>query len=198
MDRRQVIKNLALSFGYTIAAPTVISLLNACSNTKTTHVFNILNANQKFCISNLVDIIIPKSNIPGALDINIVEFIDIMVSETFTNKEQDIFFKGSIEFEKLFEKTFEKTISEGSQKELEQILNSYFLISEKEKNDVFNLLKKDIEKITIQKKQSFLIYKYLTTVRELCVFGYCTSKVIVEEVLINNSNLGYYKSCVAL
>ena len=98
MDRRQAIKNISLSLGYALTGSTIISLFNSCTSKNTISNFNVLNDKQRFCIENLADIIIPKSSSPGALDVNIIEFIDVMVSETLTNKEQDIFLKGSLEW----------------------------------------------------------------------------------------------------
>ena len=198
MDRRQAIKNISLSLGYALTGSTIISLFNSCTSKNTISNFNVLNDKQRFCIENLADIIIPKSSSPGALDVNIIEFIDVMVSETLTNKEQDIFLKGSLEFEKIINTTYEKDLFKVSKDEFQQVLKSYFLISEEKKNAVFSLIKEDFEKVSSTVKEKYLIYKFLITIREFSLFGYYTSQIVTEDVLKKDSHDNYYKGCVTL
>tara|TARA_R110001606_G_scaffold133029_1_gene269003 strand:+ start:371 stop:967 length:597 start_codon:yes stop_codon:yes gene_type:complete len=198
MDRRQAIKNISLSLGYALTGSTIISLFNSCTSKNTISNFNVLNDKQRFCIENLADIIIPKSSSPGALDVNIIEFIDVMVSETLTNKEQDIFLKGSLEFEKKINTTYEKDLFKVSKDEFQQVLKSYFLISEEKKNAVFSLIKEDFEKVSSTVKENYLIYKFLITIREFSLFGYYTSQIVTEDVLKKDSHDNYYKGCVTL
>jgi hypothetical protein len=198
MDRRQAIKNISLSLGYALTGTTIISLFNSCTSKNTISNFNVLNDKQRFCIENLAAIIIPKSSSPGALDVNIVEFIDIMISETLTNKEQDIFLKGSLEFEKKIITTYEKDLFKVSKDEFQQVLKSYFLISEEKKNAIFSLIKDDFEKVSSTVKENYLIYKFLITIREFSLFGYYTSQIVTEDVLKKDSHDNYYKGCVTL
>ena len=75
MKRRDLLKNLGLGAGYVVVAPSVFSLLQSCKNDPEWQpVF--LNANNGFALTQVLDVIIPKDDTPGASELNIAQFID--------------------------------------------------------------------------------------------------------------------------
>ena len=92
MDRRKALKKIGLSFGYVVATPTVISLLQSCKNNAknlTTWVPKFFSNDEGTVLKNLVDLILPKTdNLPGAIDLNIHKFIDLYAAKVYNEKEQ--------------------------------------------------------------------------------------------------------------
>ena len=72
MNRRDIIKGLGLTFGYAVAAPSVLSILESCS-TKKEDLWEavFLNGKEKHYINHLVDIILPVTDTPGGLEVNL-------------------------------------------------------------------------------------------------------------------------------
>ena len=196
MDRRKAIKNLSLAFGITIATPTLITILNSCKEDELDWKPVFLSRNQVIVIDYLTDIIIPKTEIAGGLDLNITQFMDKMLLETETKQNQIIFNRGSEEFINSFRKILNKDVYEGNKDEFKKILNNYFLKSENEQKKLFELIAMDFDTISDEEKPNYLIYKFLTTVRYYSLFGFYTSETIMQDVLHYNPVPGYYKGCV--
>lgn len=196
MDRRKAIKNLSLAFGITIATPTLITILNSCKEDELDWKPVFLSRNQVIVIDYLTDIIIPKTEITGGLDLNLTQFMDKMLLQTETKQNQIIFNRGSEEFMNSFRKILNKEVYEGSKDEFKKILEGYFLKSENEQKKLFELIAMDFDTISDEEKPNYLTYKFLTTVRYYSLFGFYTSETIMQDVLHYNPVPGYYKGCV--
>lgn len=91
MQRRKIIKYLALGIGSTIALP---AWANAWHKDAITNAPKILNANQEAILAELAETIIPQSDIPGAKELGIPQFIQKMVMDCYDKKAQAIFKDG--------------------------------------------------------------------------------------------------------
>ena len=109
MDRRSALKNLTLSIGYVVAAPTLFNLLSSCDSKVETWKPLYLSKDQKYMVENLVNIILPSNNTVGALDVNVPQFIDLMYHDIEQPKNQELFQKGSAVFQEKFEEMFDKS-----------------------------------------------------------------------------------------
>lgn len=198
MNRRNALKNMSLSLGCTIGTTTLLSILNSCNDIETNWEPKFLSDTQKHMIDFLVDFILPKSDSLGGLDLNLTQFIDKMIPNILEQKDQLLFNKGSLEFEKKFKSVYKKEITKGTKSEFHTLLKTYFKISKKEEELVFNQLELDFNDIPNQKKSTFLIYSFLTSVRYYSLFGYYTSKAILQNDMNYNANLGYYNACISL
>ena len=89
MKRREALKNIGLSAGFVIATPTVFSLLQSCKSDVATWTPSFLSEEQGIVLKNLVDVILPKTDIPSANDVNVAEFIDKYFGEVYMENEQN-------------------------------------------------------------------------------------------------------------
>ena len=183
MDRRTALKNLTLATGYTIAAPSILSVLQSCKTDTLTWTPEFLSPTQGYIVKHLVDIILPTSDLPGGLDVNIPEFIDIMYKDVFDENEKQKFLKGADVFETKFTSIFNKKAAKGSKEDYEQILKIYFDIPKEKQQSIFRLLKEDASSISEGNKEKHHIYTFLTSVRDQSLFGYFTSQKIGEDIL---------------
>ncbi len=84
MNRRDALKKSALALGAAAGAPTLLSLLQACSQQdRLTWTPQFLNEDQARFISAFVDFLLPKTDIPGGLDVKADVFIDLMYAKTY-------------------------------------------------------------------------------------------------------------------
>ncbi|BAO76126.1 gluconate 2-dehydrogenase subunit 3 family protein [Winogradskyella sp. PG-2] len=89
MNRREALKNLGLATGFVVVTPSLISLLQSCTSTPEGWKPVFFNVDETNFTSNVVDIILPKTEtLPAASELNVIEFIDKYVSETMDEHEQ--------------------------------------------------------------------------------------------------------------
>jgi hypothetical protein len=198
MNRREALKNLSMSFGYAVAAPTIISILNSCTAETNTWTPLFLSKDEKHMVTHLVDIILPTTETPGALDVNVPQFLDVMYHDIETISNQELFRKGSIIFAEKFRETFNKNISKGKKADFETSLDSYFNVSKEASHNILQQQKKAADKISSDNLENYTLYKFLLPVRYYALFGYYTSEKIGEEVLAYDPIPGVYIGCAPL
>ncbi len=101
MNRRDAIQRAALVLGYTISIPTLSGVLNGCTarpELAFTPVF--LTPEQAALVAEVAEIIIPRTDTPGAKDAGVPSFIDVMVKDCYKKEDQDSFLAGLADFDK--------------------------------------------------------------------------------------------------
>lgn len=195
MKRRALLKKMALASGCIVATPTLLDLLVSCQKTSNLGCKPLfLDEKQAFVVGNLVDLILPTSETVGAIDVQVPQFIDLVLNDVLSKKEQAIFLKGAAFFHTKFETMFDKAVLRGTKNEFLTLLSNYFKLSLKEKKQVFELLEK--EESVVDNIELYAIYKYLTCIRHYTLFGYYTSKKVGTEILNYNPVPGEYNGCV--
>ncbi|SFB96152.1 Gluconate 2-dehydrogenase subunit 3 [Algibacter lectus] len=198
MNRRTALKNLTMSLGYTVAAPTIFNMLSACTAEADTWSPLFLSSEEKHMVTQLVDIILPASDTPGALDVNVPQFLDMMYQDIEIKENQDQFKKGASIFSKKFKTQFGSEVAKGDKEQFETLLASYFDISDEETATVFKEQRLPIEKLTNPKIENRALYKFLISVRTYTLFGYFTSEKVGETVLNYDPVPGVHISCMPL
>ena len=199
MDRRVALKNLTMSIGYAVAAPTLLQILNACSSdvdSGWTPVF--LSSEEKHIVSHLIDVIIPKTNTVGALDVNVPQFLDIMYDEIERESSQKLFKSGAKVFASLFTEKYGVQAIDAEKPAIYELLEVYFNLTEKEEQTIFSEQRKSIHKVSRADMDRYSLYKFLISVRYYALFGYYTSEKVGEEVLNYDPIPGHYEGCVPL
>jgi len=110
MDRRKALKVSSIVLGYTITAGTAAAVLNGCkADPALDWSPSFLNANQANLISEISEMIIPKTDTPGAKDAMVDRFVDSML-ETYAPEDREQFMEGLVSFDNkansLFSKSF--------------------------------------------------------------------------------------------
>lgn len=198
MDRRKALKNLTYSIGYAVAAPTIFSMLSSCTSEVEGWKPLYFSEDQKHMVTHLVDIIMPVSETPGGLDVNVPQFMDLMYKDIEQEENQHSFQKGSAIFLEKFESNFNKKVNKAEKDEVQQLFESYFVLSEEETKRVLKTQKKKEKDISEAEKSEFYLYKFLFSVRYYSLFGYYTSKEIGTEVLNYDPVPGVYQGCIPL
>ena len=195
MNRRSALKNLTLTLGYAVATPTVLNVLQSCQTNEASLVPNFFTPLQGFMIRHLVDIIIPKTDVAGALDVNVPEFMDKMLHEIAPEEKKNEIMEGAIAFSREFEKVYGKEVLDGSKKEYRKILSTYFDISEEEKKSILKS-QKSTEAISQGEMNNYLIYKFLLATRTYTITGYFSSELVGEKILSYDPVPGAWEPCI--
>lgn len=182
MNRRNALKGLGLSLGYMVATPTILGILQSCQkDSKITWVPKFFTEEEGNVIHNLSGLILPATkNSPGALDVDIPQFLDIYFDEVESEKKQKDFKNGiqSI-IQKLGNRTSEIL-------EYDKLL-TVFLRADNETIKQFKINKTD---------QS--IYEALLKLRKLSIWAFLNSEKIGEEVLAYDPISGVEIGCLTV
>lgn len=186
MNRRDALKNLGLSFGYVLAAPSAISLLQSCQTDINQWEPLFFSVDEGIVITNLIDLMLPKTDLtPGALEVNVPEFLDLYASKVYT-KEQKESYKEEI------------------QAIIQELRNQDDDVSELTTEDYDNLLSKYL-KADAKTQKTFkngngdnTVFKSLLKLRNTSVWAYKTSELIGETVLSYDPIPGRQQGCISV
>ncbi|MGY8946215.1 MAG: gluconate 2-dehydrogenase subunit 3 family protein [Flavobacteriales bacterium] len=172
MKRRELIKNILYGSGVITINSSVFSLLTSCHKNEDLN-FVFFNNNQFSFLNELTEIIIPKSETPGAKEIRITNFIDLFLYKTLDDKAKYAF----------------KT----------QLKDLIIYLEKKYKKEIIDLTKNEIsDELVLGFKKENSNYQILDQIRNLTVFSYKTSEYIGKNILNYNPNPGYQLGCINL
>lgn len=81
--------------GGVVSAPAIMGILNGCkAQPSIDWKPGLLKADEALIVTQVADIIIPKTDTPGAKDVGVPQFIDIMLKDCYTKEDQDHFLNG--------------------------------------------------------------------------------------------------------
>jgi Gluconate 2-dehydrogenase subunit 3 len=187
MNRRDALKNTLLAMGYTITVPSLISIFNSCSsNTSSSFKPLFLSADQAAVIAELAETILPKTQTPGAKELNIDRFIDKMLHQVFSPEKQQLFVTGLNDFEKKSKELNGKTFIDSSPEQRTKLLTKLEQETEKTPPSVWGInLKKDAGPLPFYRQAKSLV-----------LLGYFTSQEIGKKVLVYDPVPGPFKADV--
>lgn len=202
MNRRQALKNFGLGAGILIIGPSTLNLLQSCrSESKNDWEPNFLSISSLLALKQILNIILPKTDTPGAEDLNIAQFIDSYMEEVASKEQQARFNRKADAFVAAFKSEFHKDPEKGSAEEYEKII-AKFLRAAPEKREEY--AKRNTETQDPQDKDPNIkknldidvgSYSYLITIREMGIWAWKTSEEIGEKVLWYDPIPGQYIPC---
>jgi len=174
MHRRIAIKNLALIIGGAALLPSCVHE-NGKASIKLTNLD--ISADQEKLIGDMAETIIPKTNTPGAKDLQLHLFVLKMVDDCATKKDQQSFMTGMAQFNDYVRKRYSNSFSNCTVKQREQILL-------------------DIEKDKDPKSSTYPaeLKTFYGAVKGQTVNGYTTSKYFMTKQLVYELVPGRYNA----
>lgn len=150
MNRREVIKNVALMLGGTFSASTLVAMNNWEQSTfpKNAGAFFSLTDTQQKIVAEIAEIIIPKTETPGAKDVGVPAFIEMMLKDCYKELEQQSFTEGLSSMEKV----------------------KFLSLNSDERRGVLKLLEQET------KKNTGKATPFWRLIKELTLLGYFTSE----------------------
>jgi len=126
MKRREALKKTSLILKSVILAPSVFSALHACkSDSSDTKKHLVLTDEQYDLVNAIADTIIPQTDTPGASQVKVGQFIDLLLQDVFAADVRDAFLNGLIAFDEecksVTGKIFTALTTENQVKYLEKI-----------------------------------------------------------------------------
>ena len=186
MDRRKALKGLGLSVGYIVATPTLVNMLQSCKTDAAEWSPSFFTTNEGIIIKSLIDLMLPKTeDLPGALDVNVPEFLDHYVSKIYTEKRQKSF-KNDINAIMVELNVSNTSTIELKMEDYDLLLAKYLKASEPE-----------LKKFESNEAETQVLNS-LRGLRSTAIWAYKTSEKIGETVLAYDPVPGKQLGCISL
>jgi len=181
MNRREALRNLALITGGMVLAPSCNfsqeEVLTAYDNLSVT-------PSQRQLIASIADTIIPATDIKGAADISVQDFILVMVNNCMTPEAQETYTKGLNEFNSFSKKTEGKAFQKLETAEREKVILQGMGTEDENKRHISQFLQ-TTKRFTIQ---GFMASEYMMTeVKSYSLIpGQYNGAVLITDVKTEN------------
>ncbi|WP_424004376.1 gluconate 2-dehydrogenase subunit 3 family protein [Maribacter sp. IgM3_T14_3] len=201
MDRRRVLKNMGMSLGYMVATPTLLSIVQSCkSEPAITWTPEFLSQNEGSVLSKLVDIILPKTDTPSAIEVQVDIFIDKFAKDVMETEQQD-FLKMSMN--KFINKALADSGKEKAEdltvEDLEPVLASSLKYTKDQQTEMSKSINSYTEAIaegeTAELDDEVSRFAFANNLRGMTIWGYKASEYVGEEVLAYLPVPGEYVPC---
>ncbi len=176
MDRREVLKKVTLLSGGVLPLSIASGVLSSCRSHGDVDWSPIFLTGPKAkLVSEIADIILPSSTTPGAIDLHVPEFIDLMLHDCLTREEQDAFLGGLEEWQVRFKNEY----------------NRDFLAADLQQRRDFV---EAIDLAAYVDSQTF--FTFYRKMKQLVLLGYFTSEPIMTNHLNYQAIPGRYDGCI--
>jgi len=189
MNRRKALKKTASIAGVTALTPTLLSLLQSCQQQPSLNwTPTILSTDQAKLVSTLVDTILPKTDTPGALELQVDQFIDLVIANIFDTKGQQAMQAQLDSFNTQCQEEFGDFFANLSRDKRTEVLRR-----EEQENPKFN--KKIWGSAVGEEQKPVGVYR---TLKSMALWGYFSSEAIGKNVLSYDPIPGAYIGCLPL
>ena len=201
MDRRKALKNMGLAMGYTVATPTLVSIMQSCKGeTVMEWTPDFFTKDQGAVLTKLVDIILPKTDTPSASEVQVNLFIDRFINEVFDTEQQGFIKMITDRFmAKALKDSGEGKATDISVESLDKTLATSLKITKDEeaKNEkaieTYMIAMNEGKEATLDDKVAS--HAFASNLRNMTIMGYKTSEYVGEKVLNYLPVPGPYVAC---
>ena len=184
MNRREAIQHTAMVLGYAVSAPALMAIVNGCKATPELNYKPVFfTEDQARLVGELAEILLPKTDTPGAKDVGVPSFIDLVLKDCYQQKDKDRYLTGLQSFDEEAKKNFGDLFID--------------LDPEKQKQHVKTIHDQAVE---ADRKGEFKKEgrPFILMTKELTLLGYFTSEVGATKVLQYEPVPGAYHGCLPL
>ncbi|MBX2873664.1 MAG: gluconate 2-dehydrogenase subunit 3 family protein [Saprospiraceae bacterium] len=188
MNRRDALKNTALLGGTAALSTSLLGLLQSCqTQARLDWEPQFLSTEQAQLVSSLVDTILPTTDTPGGLDVNVDVFIDLVFHKMYDETGQKQVVAEMEAFDERCKTKFDKVFADLDAEQKKSILQEAEANSPKGGRGVWGM--------TVEQTEAVGFYRSL---KSMAVWGYCSSEEIGKNVLNYDPIPGPYQGCVPL
>jgi len=203
MERRSALKNMGMVFGYAVATPTLLSIVQSCKEKAAyaTWVPGYFDKDKGYALAQIVDIILPKTDTPSATEMNVHVFIDEFVKSALPDEQKDVLNLCMNSFlETVLSNTGKENLSDLDDEDIEPVLAKYLKKRTDEDEEAHDKLVGDYMEAVMKGEQASLdkdvaSYVFANNLRGIATWAYKSSEYIGEEVLAYLPIPGEYVAC---
>jgi gluconate 2-dehydrogenase gamma chain len=190
MNRREALARVAGLMGGTLSASTLLAIRKGLAagtgHSATTSAVSKpanLSASQRDIISGVVDVMIPRTDTPGAVDVGVPGFIDLMLRDVYTQADRDRYLAGLTEFDAT-------ALSQNGTKFVALELQQQVALVRKFHDAAVG------EERRLRSAHTHLQRPFILMTKELTLLGFFTSQVGATQVLQYVAVPGSYHGCI--
>jgi len=178
MNRREAIKRTTAITGLAVTSSISLGLLKGCTPSgKPTWPPIFLKQDEINLVSAIADTILPTTDTPGALDVHVPEFIDLMLRDNISEEEKKVFREGLDAFTKIIDQENSNTFEDCSEAEKRSIVKA---VDELKENQFSKSIKNSFYRI----------------IKQLTILGYYSSEYVMENMLDYHPIPGRQEGCI--
>lgn len=182
MNRREALERVAWLMGGTVCASALLAIRKGYSvTTSAGRKPSILGPPQFAVVSVISEIIIPRTDTPGAMDVGVPGFIDLMLEDAYTQQDRARYLSGLAEVEAAAQDKHGKTFIELESPQQAALVRKFHDAA-----------------IAEERRHEALQRPFILMTKELTLLGYFTSQVGASRVLQYVAVPGSYHGCVPL
>ena len=190
MNRRQLLQRVAMLMGGAISAPAVLGVLNGCSPKPSAGGWQplFLSKEEGAMVDSVAALIMPSTGTPGAREVGVPAFIDVILKDAYPAEDQARFISGLKDFDAEAQRAHGKPFMElqpAQQVSFMQQVHDAAVTAEKELAD------KDVP--AAERKRPFVLM-----MKELTLLGFFTSQAGATQVLQYEAVPGGFQACVPI
>ncbi|WP_318343845.1 gluconate 2-dehydrogenase subunit 3 family protein [Flagellimonas baculiformis] len=203
MERRSALKNMGMAFGYAVATPTLLSLLQSCKDKPSYAEWtpSFLSKEQGQALALTVDVILPKTDTPSATEVNVHTFIDSYLNEVMPLEQRDFtMMKMEMFYDKVLENSGKENLSDLEAEDIDSVLTTYLRKRTDEEEEAHMMAVMGYFQTKQQGGEATLdpevaCYTFANELRDLSIWVYKSSEMVGEEVLAYLPIPGEYVAC---
>ena len=175
ISRREALRRTALMLGMAVTPSLISGVMQAqTAASRANPAPRFLTAAQFATASVIAERIIPKTDTPGATDVGVPGFIDLMYGKYMTAAEKKMFAAGLADVEQASVALGQRSFSQLSPTQQDAVLTKIATAAQSQENTFFHLMK------------------------ELTLLGFFTAEPIGKHVLRYDPIPGRYDGCIPL
>lgn len=186
LTRREILQRAAYVLGGTLSVPAILGVLNGCVATRAVKVSPTwLSASDFDVVGEVADLMIPRTDTPGAKDLGVPAFIDRMLKDTYDSADRERFLAGLHAFQALSLKAYQQpfmALDSGTKTRL--------------------ILQAQEEALPVERARPLgsppVDRHFILMVKELTLLGYFTSEVGTTQALQYDPIPGAFHACVPI
>lgn len=188
MNRRNALKKTGLLAGAAVAMPAMLSLFQSClDEDRLTWQPEFFMEDEAKTISVLVDMILPRTDTPGALDVKADLFIDKVIAQTYDREGQQNLRKQIANFNTNCKADFGDFFINLNEAKRTEVMQAAETSSGKFNPGVWGT--------TIGNQEPIGFYR---SMKSMAIWAFFTSEEIGENVLNYDPIPGDFKGCIPL
>ncbi|MEM8999012.1 MAG: gluconate 2-dehydrogenase subunit 3 family protein [Bacteroidota bacterium] len=203
MERRIALKNMGMVFGYAVATPTLLGIVQSCQSKPAyaDWVPQFFSKDEGMAIAQMLDIILPKTETPSATEQNVHVFFDEFANSVLPEEQQE-FVKMAMGkfFDKVLQDSGEESLVEIKPAAMEPILATYLKKRSDEQEKAHEEAIGQYMEAKMKSEETVLDdeiarFAFANNVRDMAIWAYKSSEFIGEEVLAYLPVPGEYIAC---
>lgn len=189
MNRRELLQRVAVLMGGAISAPAVLGILNGCSAKPSAGWHpQFLSQEEGAMVEDIAELIVPRTGTPGARDVGVPAFIDVILKDAYPAEEQARFISGLKDFDSEAQRAHGKPFLK-----LEPAQRAAFLQQVHDAAAAAEKGQADKDVPVAERGRSFVLM-----MKELTLLGFFTSQVGATQVLQYVAVPGGFQACIPI